>query len=983
MFKIINNLLIKIFGSKQERDIKKLQPIVKLVNYCEWLFFDKDQSFLVNQIKNFREKISKNELDESYFNKLKEKLENKFNELKNFNEQEIKQARNFLKEEILNQKKRITEENAESKFLKILLSNLSDENIEKILNNFEIRLTNIINELKNNFDGIIDEINECIKTYVKNNENFEELDFILFEVFAIVRIAAERTLGMRHFDVQIMGGVVLHKGKIAEMKTGEGKTLVATLALALNALLNKGSYLVTVNDYLAERDSIWMGEIYKYIGLSVGLILNYMGPRERKIAYQSDITYGTNNEFGFDYLRDNIVISPENIVQREDFYYAIVDEVDSILIDEARTPLIISAPAEESTQKYYIANRLVSHLKEGKIIQEGEEKKETGDYIIDEKNKNVTLTEAGIHKCEKLLNLDNLYSPKNMDLVHHIIQAIRAHKLFKRDVDYIIKDGEVVIVDEFTGRIMPGRRWSDGLHQAVEAKENIKIKEESITLATITLQNYFRMFKKLAGMTGTADTEAEEFKEIYKLDVVVIPTNKPMIRVDEDDAIYRTEKEKFDAVINLIVELHKIGRPVLVGTISIEKSEKLSSLLKQKGIKHFVLNAKHHAQEAEIIARAGEKGSVTISTNMAGRGTDIILGKEVAELGGLYVIGTERHESRRIDNQLRGRAGRQGDPGTTKFFVSLEDDLMRIFGSDRISPFLQKLGFSEGQELQHPWLSKAIAKAQSRVEAYNFDIRKHLIEFDDVMNKQREIIYNERKKALFLDSIKDYIIENIKYLIEDAVNYYCDDENEIRDYDSFEKELFTIFNNYPNVKKDEFERLRKDEIIKRLEEQYISIYNIKRQNTDEHTFNNIEKFILLNTVDEHWKDHLTNIDYLKEGIHLRGYASIDPIVAYKNEAHQLFEDMIYKIKKTIIENIFRLSIIRNEELTFKKDKNIMISHNNINVFSNANIGEKTEQQVNKKQAVVTHPTKIEKIGRNELCPCGSGKKYKKCCGKNE
>lgn len=984
MLKLLSSMLMKIFGSKQERDVKKLNPIVEITNMFEWLYFDLSKNELLDIIAEFKN-IIKNESDtEEYFDNLKKNLINKLDKIKKFTENDIEKSVKFLKEQIQEQINLIESEYAETKHYRILSGNLKEKNIKAITSGFKERLKNIINELNENYDELINRFNDNIALYISNLPELKAMDLLLPAVFSITRESAQRTLCMRHFDSQIMGGVVLHQGKIAEMKTGEGKTLVATLALVLNSLNGRGAHLVTVNDYLAERDSVWMGQIYSYMGLTTGLIINSMNPSIRKQAYNSDITYGTNNEYGFDYLRDNIVISKKDMVQREEFNFVIVDEVDSILIDEARTPLIISGAIDESVQKYYTANNVALRLVEGEIIEEAENKKETGDFIIEEKNKNVTLTEQGVHKCEKLLNLENLYSPSNMNLVHHITQAIRAQKLFKKDVDYIVKENEVLIVDEFTGRLMPGRRFSDGLHQALEAKERIKIKQESQTLATITLQNYFRMYDKLAGMTGTADTEANEFKEIYNLDVVVIPTNKPLIRNDEEDSIFRNEKGKFKAVVNLIEKNYREKRPILVGTISIEKSELLSDMLRKNGVKHNVLNAKRHLQEAEIIARAGELGSVTISTNMAGRGTDIVLGEGVVEKGGLLVIGTERHESRRIDNQLRGRSGRQGDPGTTVFFVSLEDDLMRIFGSQKTGGILERMGFDEDTELKHKFLSRAIEKAQQKVEAYNFDIRKHLLEYDDVMNKQRSIIYSERKKALLLDDISKYIYEIIHYLIEDIVEFYInnktDDENTI--YDGFQKELFALFNIHPPISKDDFFETSKEHLIEDLYNFYLEIYKNK-ENQNFENFKFIEKHVLLQKVDEHWKEHLNNIDHLKEGIHLRGYASVEPIIAYKNEAHKLFEELVYTIKKSVIETLFRISIIRDTDIgNMRTNRNLNIQHNEMKAFdANATLSSGEERQNNpvERSRPAVSQLKVEKVGRNEPCPCGSGKKYKKCC----
>jgi len=640
-----------------------------------------------------------------------------------------------------------------------------DREIKKIM-----PIVEQINSLEPKIEKLSDEELKAKTPYFKEKiKQGASLDDLLPEAFAVVRETSKRVLGMRHFDVQLIGGVVLHQGKIAEMKTGEGKTLVATLPVYLNALLERGVHVVTVNDYLAKRDAEWMGKIYNFLGLDVGVIVHGLDDAERKKAYQADVTYGTNNEFGFDYLRDNMKYSLEDMVQR-DFYYAIVDEVDSILIDEARTPLIISGPSDESTELYYRVNQIIPFLKEDH-------------YKIDEKAKAVTLTEEGVAQCERLLGVENLYDPANTELLHHVQQALKAHKLFKKDVDYIVKDGQVIIVDEFTGRIMPGRRYSDGLHQALEAKEGVKIESENQTLASITFQNYFRMYEKLAGMTGTADTEAAEFKKIYNLDVVVIPTHKPMIREDYPDVVFRTEEEKFKAAAKEIKEMHEKGRPVLVGTTSVENSEKLSALLKKMGVPHEVLNAKHHEREAEIVAHAGEKGRVTIATNMAGRGTDIVLGEGVRELGGLHILGTERHESRRIDNQLRGRSGRQGDPGSSRFYLSLEDDLLRIFGSDKIAGLMDKMGMAEGEPIEHPMLSKAIENAQRKVEAHNFEIRKHLLEYDDVMNKQREVVYALRKQIMKGENLREEIYAYIEEISQRLAETYFDDKTSPEEWD--------------------------------------------------------------------------------------------------------------------------------------------------------------------------------------------------------
>ncbi len=790
-----------------------------------------------------------------------------------------------------------------------------------------------------------------INKYREEVEKGRSLDDLLPEVYALVREAAKRTLGMRHFDVQVMGAIALHQGKIAEMKTGEGKTLVATMPLVLNSLEGKGCHLVTVNDYLAKRDAEWMGEIYKFLGLTVGVILSNMEDEERKEAYNCDITYGTNNEFGFDYLRDHMKFYPEQLVQR-DLHYAIVDEVDSVLIDEARTPLIISGPAEESTSLYKKINAIIPKLKKDR------------DFTVDEKYKTVLLTEEGVMRCEEILGLDNLFDPKNITYQHHILQALKAHYLFQRDVDYIVRDGEVLIVDEFTGRVLPGRRYSDGLHQALEAKERVKIQQENQTLATITFQNFFRMYKKLAGMTGTADTEAVEFKEIYNLDVVVIPTNKPMIRIDYPDVIYKTQKEKFNAIVKEIVDLHKQGRPVLVGTTSIEKSELISKRLKKLKIPHEVLNAKHHEREAEIVAKAGEKGRVTIATNMAGRGTDIKLGEGVRELGGLHILGTERHESRRIDNQLRGRAGRQGDPGSSRFYLSLEDDLLRLFGSDKISSFMDKLGVDEGQPIENKLISKAIENAQRRVEEQNFEIRKQLLEYDDVLNQQRLVIYRKRKEWMVAEDLEPTVFEFIDDLIDDIYFDIEQKKNKSKeeDIEFINKKLIEVFglDRYIELKKDSFPS--KEEVKKQVEK-IIEELKIK---AGEH-YQDILRFFLLENLDRFWKEHLLNMDYLREGIGLRGYGQKDPKQEYKKEGFELFQEMLYLLKENTIKALTHIKFQEVSEEDLKHEdqtKDLRYSDN-------------TEEAPKR----TPYRRKGKKIGRNDPCPCGSGLKYKKCCGR--
>ena len=866
---------------------------------------------------------------------------------------------------------------------------------------------------------------------LKDEEYMHVLENILDEIlpfhFALVREAASRTIGLRHFDVQILGGIVLHKNKIAEMATGEGKTLVATLAASLNALSGRGVHIVTVNDYLAKRDWEWMGPVYEFLGLSCGVVQQDMGKEERKKAYLCDITYGTNNEFGFDYLRDNMAASSEDCVQRGHFY-AIVDEVDSILIDEARTPLIISGPAEISTEKYYLADRVARSLKVKKVISRYDTKegyvilkevdgKETQiepqrleemyDVIVEEKTHIIFLTKRGEEKAESLLKIKNVSEdlPDRFSYtwLHYIQQALRAHYLFKKDRDYIVKDGRVIIVDEFTGRLMPGRRWSEGLHQAVEAKEGLKIQEETQTLATITLQNYFRMYKKLAGMTGTAYTEAAEFKHIYNLDVVVIPTNKPLRRIHYPDRIYKTKKAKFEAIVSEIEELYKKGKPTLVGTTSIDDSEELSLMLKRKGISHNVLNAKYHEQEAYIVAQAGRLGQVTIATNMAGRGTDIILGgnidyfvkdilrknnispsdpdykekyeriykkykpqfdkehKKVVDLGGLHVIGAQRHEARRIDNQLRGRAGRQGDPGSSRFYISLEDDLMRLFGSERIYFLMERFKFPEDEPIEHPLVTRSIEIAQKRVEAHNFEIRKDLLKFDDVMNKQREVIYKQRRIFLEKEDIKEEMRQIINEVIEEKIeNFYA--TSDFEGLNSWLRKTFNI-----NLDKEFSAYTNAEEIKKEIKEEVSFLYQELEKKLGRENLSAMEKSLALWVIDHHWKEHLLALDYLKEGIHLRGYASRDPIVEYQRESFFLFEEMITSAKEEIVNLIFHI------EVTPKEFYSVFEAVPKSYVHSEYSSLEKKE----KKTPVV----KGKKIGRNDPCPCGSGKKYKKCCGR--
>ena len=789
----------------------------------------------------------------------------------------------------------------------------------------------------------------------------ETLDDILPEAFAVVREASKRVTGMRHFDVQLIGGVVLHRGKISEMRTGEGKTLVATLPVYLNALTGKGVHVVTVNDYLARRDSIDMGRIYNFLGLSVGLIVHEIDFPERKAAYQADITYGTNNEFGFDYLRDNMVVDKDQMVQRE-LNYCIVDEVDSILIDEARTPLIISGPGEKSADLYKVIARIVANMKEGE------------DYTVDEKQKQVAPTEAGIAKAEKALGVSNLYDTEHgVDFSHHIMCAIKAKTLMIRDRDYVVKDGEVIIVDEFTGRLMYGRRYSEGLHQAIEAKEGVVVQRESQTLATITFQNYFRMYKKLAGMTGTAKTEEQEFQKIYGLDVIVIPTNKPMIRTDYPDVIYKTKAAKYRAVVKEIVELHKSGQPVLVGTTSITQSEDLSALLKKQGIPHNVLNAKYHEKEAMIVADAGQPGQVTIATNMAGRGTDIVLGEGVAEKGGLHILGTERHESRRIDNQLRGRCARQGDPGSSRFYLSLEDDLMRLFGSDKIKGMMDKLGMEEDEPIENKIVTSSIENAQKKVEERNFNIRKMVLEYDDVMNQQREVIYKERRKVLDQEDLRSTVMEFTHKIVDRAMSMYCPPESYSEDWDlknlvRYCEEYFAPFG---ELKEEKLADLGRDEIGEYLHKLADDIYASREEEISPEIMRELENLVMLKVVDNHWMEHLDAMDMLREGVGLRAYGQKDPLVEYKFEAFDMFEAMIEAIEDDVVKYMYRVNVVSQPMMTMDDPLE--------NATMNNPTVDTTDGEAVKEPVVNNGP----EIGRNDPCPCGSGKKYKNCCGKGK
>lgn len=809
-----------------------------------------------------------------------------------------------------------------------------------------------INELEADIEKLNDEQLRAKTEEFKNRlNNGETLDDILPEAAAVVREASKRVLGLRHYDVQLIGGIILHQGRIAEMKTGEGKTLVATLPAYLNALTGKGVHIITVNDYLAKRDRDEMGRVHEFLGLTVGVIIHGQSQAEKQEQYGADITYGTNNEFGFDYLRDNMVVYKEEKVQRE-LNYVIVDEVDSILIDEARTPLIISGEGEKSTEFYRVADFFVKSLKE------------ESDYTKDEKANSVILTDEGVEKAEKYFHVENYADPENMNIQHHVVQALKANYMMKDEKDYIVKDGEVIIVDEFTGRLMEGRRYSDGLHQAIEAKENVKVEKESKTLATITFQNYFRMYKKLAGMTGTAQTEESEFREIYGLDVIVIPTHRPVIRKDQPDTIYKTVQGKYNAIVNEIAETYKKGQPVLVGTVSIEKSEILSVMLRKKGIPHQVLNAKYHEKEAEIVAQAGQKSMVTIATNMAGRGTDIKLGEGVVDLGGLKIIGTERHESRRIDNQLRGRSGRQGDPGESRFYISLEDDLMRIFGSERIAGVIEKLGLTEDDAIESKMVSNAIEGAQKKVEGNNFDIRKNVVKYDDVMNKQREIIYSQREKVLTGEDLQDQIQGMIEDVIESAVKSHISGveetfDDELKNLINYMEELFMEKGTYTF---DELEKMSNDELKESFLKVAKEMYDYKEEVFGEEQMREIERVILLKVVDSKWMDHIDNMDHLKQGIGLRAYKQQDPSQAYQMEGSDMFDEMIDNIKVETVKYLFHVRIEKAPE--------------------RERVAKETS--TNEDSSLTKVPLKKkEKPNRNDPCPCGSGHKYKNCCGRGE
>lgn len=830
--------------------------------------------------------------------------------------------------------------------VKKIFGDLNEREIKRLM-----KTVDQINEMEPTYKELSDEQlkakTEEFRARIEKGETLEEL---LPEAFCVVREASLRTLGMRHFDVQLIGGMVLHEGKIAEMKTGEGKTLVGTLPVYLNALLGKGVHVVTVNDYLAQRDSALMGQIYNFLGMTVGVNMNGLSHEDKQAAYACDITYGTNNEFGFDYLRDNMVLYKEQMVQRP-LYFCTIDEVDSILVDEARTPLIISGQAAKSTELYFAADRFVRRLT-------AEE-----DYTVDIKVKSVALTDAGVAKAEKAFGVENLFDQKHVTLNHHVTQALKANVIMRRDVDYVVQDGEVLIVDEFTGRIMQGRRYSDGLHQAIEAKEDLDVQNESMTLATITFQNYFRMYRKLAGMTGTAKTEEEEFKKIYGLEVIQIPTNRPNVRKDLADVVYKTEKGKFKAVVEEIAARHALHQPVLVGTVSIENSELLSEMLKRKGVQHKVLNAKYHAEEAEIISRAGQADSVTIATNMAGRGTDIILGDGVSEFGGLHIIGTERHESRRIDNQLRGRAGRQGDPGSSQFYLSMEDELMRRFGAENISGMMDRLGFDEESPIESRLITKAVESAQKRVEGSNFDVRKIVLQYDDVMNQQREIIYKQRREILFSDNIREIVLEMIKPVIERVVDAHCvEDIPENWELAEVAEYANNTLLDQDQLTKDELWGKEKEEIVEHIYNLVLARYNEREEMMGTEMMREFEKVIVLRAVDSKWMDHIDAMDHLRQGIHLRAYGGTDPLREYQFEGFEMFHEMVNQIQQDVATYIMKAQVERNQE------RQAVVEESKISTNSSSEPAQK-------------QPTKSEpQIGRNEPCPCGSGKKYKNCHG---
>lgn len=985
-----------LFGSKQERDLKRLNPFVELVNLLERTVHDRSDEWLKNRTDHYQSLLEDDVTVKDRGDHYRERLEAAQNELGELDPEAVGKT---FRERLRKNRAELSEKYAGDAFQTAIESPLSKDSVDGLVDAYRDRLKEWQSEESEDVLNRFDQLWANFTSEAPDDPEERKLWFLLPEVFAVVREAAHRRLGLRHYDVQVLGGIALHEGRITEMKTGEGKTLAATMPLYLNSLTGKGAHLVTVNEYLAKRDSKWMGEIYEKLGVEVGLLQEGMPPEERRPQYEANITYGTNNHFGFDYLRDNMAVDPDDTVQAER-NFAIIDEVDSVLIDEARTPLIISGQAEQSIETYLQVDRVVQQLDADQH------------YEVDEKKQTVSLTDEGADRVEEKMDLNNLFDASNMELLHHFHQSIRAHELYERDSEYVVKDGEVIIVDEFTGRLQPGRRFGEGLHQALEAKEGVEIAQENQTLATITIQNFFRMYEKLSGMTGTADTEAEEFHEIYDLDVVVVPTHEPDIRVDHEDAVYRSVNEKFEAVVDEIANLHENDLPVLVGTVDIEKSEQLGEMLDRRNISHNILNAKNHEREAAIVAEAGQSGAVTIATNMAGRGTDIVLGDDVIEddcpvepdnpsenpycphdpICGLHVIGTERHESRRIDNQLRGRTARQGEPGASRFFVSLEDDLMRLFGSDRISGLLESMGMEDGQRLEHSWISSSIERAQSKVESRNFEIRKRLLEYDDVMDKQRKVIYSERKKALYQDDVSDTVDRFLNAQIDTWMDRHAHDRRPARDWplsdliDSVEALLG--WSPDDNVI-DEWGDLQQDAVRDKLCEELDSYYAEKEDELGQEVMRDVECQLLLQVIDARWKEHLHSLDNLKQGIQLEGMAQRDPLVEYKRQSFELFEELQDNIREEFLEFIFQVETISEMEMEDDVEDadyehqdfggmESLVSDETADAQQDAvRSGESTGEQ---QESTVSTVVKDEDVGRNDPCPCGSGKKYKYCCG---
>lgn len=987
-----------IFGSKQERDLKRLNPFVELINLFERTVHDKPDEWFHNRAEILQQRLEEGFTPEEQEEHLRDVLLDAQQRLEDLSPEAV--CEDFA-ERLRENRRELSEKYEGDAFQTAIESPLSESSIEGLVEAYNERMHDWIED---DTERIIDRFKELWDTFADEApEDPEErmLWLLLPEVFAIVREAAHRRLGLRHYDVQVLGGIALHEGRITEMKTGEGKTLAATMPLVLNALTGKGTHLVTVNEYLAKRDSKWMGEIYGKLGIDVGLLQEGMRPEDRKPQYEAHITYGTNNHFGFDYLRDNMAVDAGDTVQATR-HFAIIDEVDSVLIDEARTPLIISGQAEKSIETYKRVDGVVKKLRPEE------------DYEVDEKKQAVNLTDTGADKVEKFMDLDNLFDVANMELLHHIHQGIRAHELYERDSEYVVKDGEVIIVDEFTGRLQPGRRFGEGLHQALEAKEGVEIAQENQTLATITIQNFFRMYGKLSGMTGTADTEAEEFHEIYDLDVVVVPTNEPDIRVDHEDAIYRTEDEKFDAVVDRIEHLHENELPVLVGTVDIEKSERLGKILDRRNIPHNILNAKNHEREAAIVAEAGQPGAVTIATNMAGRGTDIVLGESVIEedcpvqpddpdedpycphdpICGLHVIGTERHESRRIDNQLRGRTARQGDPGASRFFVSLEDDLMRLFGSDRISSMLESLGMEEGQRIEHSWISSSIQRAQSKVEKRNFEIRKQLLEYDDVMERQRKVIYKERRKALFEEDVSDTVDQFIEAQVDSWLDVHAHDSRPARDWPLSDllESVDTLLGWSPEEDvTEEWLDMTREELRDELLDAMHRRYKQQEEELEPEIMRDIECQLLLQVIDARWKEHLHGLDNLKQGIQLEGMAQRDPLVEYKRQSFRLFEELQDNIREEYLSFLYQVEAVSEMELEMEDEyEDAEMQHQDFAGMESLVEDDTAQAQQDAVRSGESHGrdqessvqtvVKGEDVGRNDPCPCGSGKKYKYCCG---